>query len=94
MEESAGRSGSLFYRTEDKKFFFKTILHPEVGTLVAALKDYVQVSNCIFAFLFLFRALWIHSGLVQTLFSVSFPSYARDCASKLIIVIFFRVAAP
>jgi hypothetical protein len=43
LTESAGRSGSLFFRTDDKQFFFKTILHPEVGTLCSVLKQYINV---------------------------------------------------
>lgn len=47
MEESTARSGSMFYKTPDTKYLFKTILHPEVGAMVDLLKDYYEV--CIVA---------------------------------------------
>jgi hypothetical protein len=40
LSASAGRSGSMFYRTDDKRYFFKTILHPEVGVMMEMLQDY------------------------------------------------------
>jgi len=40
LEESTARSGSMFYKTPDKKYFFKTMLGPEVDTLLDLLKDY------------------------------------------------------
>jgi len=45
LDESTGRSGSMFYMTEDKKYFFKTILHAEVGALMVMLEDYVKHLN-------------------------------------------------
>jgi len=39
---STGKSGSLFYSTPDGNFFYKTLLHPEVGTMKAMLKQYYE----------------------------------------------------
>lgn len=44
LEESTARSGSMFYKTPDKKYFFKTMLRPEVDTMQELLKDYCDVS--------------------------------------------------
>jgi hypothetical protein len=30
----------MFYRTQDRQYFFKTLLHPEVGVMMDMLKDY------------------------------------------------------
>jgi 1-phosphatidylinositol-4-phosphate 5-kinase len=40
LSQSSGRSGSMFYRTQDRQYFFKTLLHPEVGVMMDMLKDY------------------------------------------------------
>jgi len=42
LEMSTARSGSMFYRTKDKKYLFKTILHPEVGVMMGLLRDYYE----------------------------------------------------
>eukprot|EP01121_Diplochlamys_sp_Union-15-3_P013404 TRINITY_DN4155_c0_g1_i1.p1 TRINITY_DN4155_c0_g1~~TRINITY_DN4155_c0_g1_i1.p1 ORF type:complete len:639 (-),score=82.38 TRINITY_DN4155_c0_g1_i1:103-1899(-) len=42
MSKSTGRSGSNFYMTPDKRFFFKTLLHPEVAAMMEFLPDYVK----------------------------------------------------
>eukprot|EP01102_Stenamoeba_stenopodia_P019883 TRINITY_DN7602_c0_g1_i1.p1 TRINITY_DN7602_c0_g1~~TRINITY_DN7602_c0_g1_i1.p1 ORF type:complete len:534 (+),score=120.41 TRINITY_DN7602_c0_g1_i1:1386-2987(+) len=41
-KEGAGRSGSLFCFSEDKKFIFKTISHKEIITLLNFLPNYYQ----------------------------------------------------
>jgi len=33
----------MFYKTPDGKYFFKTILHPEVAVMMDLLKDYFEV---------------------------------------------------
>eukprot|EP01126_Amoeba_proteus_P049443 TRINITY_DN5782_c0_g1_i6.p1 TRINITY_DN5782_c0_g1~~TRINITY_DN5782_c0_g1_i6.p1 ORF type:complete len:857 (-),score=341.97 TRINITY_DN5782_c0_g1_i6:253-2823(-) len=42
MTLSTARSGSMFYKTPDSKYLFKTILHPEVGAMCDLLKDYYE----------------------------------------------------
>lgn len=44
LAESTGRSGSLFYRTDDGKYLFKTIMHSEVTAFKSFLLDYYKVS--------------------------------------------------
>jgi len=39
---STGRSGSNFYKTPDKRFFFKTLIHNEVYAMLGLLKEYIQ----------------------------------------------------
>jgi len=39
---STGKSGSLFYSTPDGNFFYKTLLHPEVGTMKLMLRHYYE----------------------------------------------------
>jgi len=40
LKESTARSGSMFYTTKDRKYIFKTILHPEVTVMMEILKNY------------------------------------------------------
>eukprot|EP01125_Pyxidicula_operculata_P015850 TRINITY_DN53_c2_g1_i1.p1 TRINITY_DN53_c2_g1~~TRINITY_DN53_c2_g1_i1.p1 ORF type:complete len:788 (-),score=275.37 TRINITY_DN53_c2_g1_i1:102-2465(-) len=40
LKQSTARSGSMFYTTPDKRYMFKTILHPEVAAMMDLLKDY------------------------------------------------------
>jgi len=40
LSESTARSGSMFYTTDDRKYLFKTILHPEVKVMMEILQDY------------------------------------------------------
>jgi len=42
LHGSTGRSGSLFYRTADGGFIFKTLLHPEVKTMKEFLVHYFE----------------------------------------------------
>uniref|UniRef100_A0A6B2KYU3 PIPK domain-containing protein n=1 Tax=Arcella intermedia TaxID=1963864 RepID=A0A6B2KYU3_9EUKA len=42
MTQSTARSGSMFYMTPDKKYLFKTILHPEVEVMMTILKPYFE----------------------------------------------------
>uniref|UniRef100_A0A6B2KZG4 PIPK domain-containing protein n=1 Tax=Arcella intermedia TaxID=1963864 RepID=A0A6B2KZG4_9EUKA len=42
LKQSTARSGSMFYTTQDKKYLFKTILHPEVQVMMDLLKDYYK----------------------------------------------------
>ena len=43
LKQSIARSGSMFYRTPDEKYFFKTILHSEVSVMMDLLRDYHMV---------------------------------------------------
>jgi hypothetical protein len=43
LSQSTARSGSMFYSTPDKKYLFKTILHPEVQVMMTILRDYYLI---------------------------------------------------
>jgi len=42
LKGSTGKSGSMFYSTKDGNFFYKTLLHPEVGTMLKLLPNYYE----------------------------------------------------